>query len=152
MGAVSEDAVQHPSGKNKKGPHPNTPPLWETSRAQHCQAGRYSWAMKNMNISEDGLFSRPITQQIEQHNLDAKVSQVGTVVQVEDGIALIYGLDQVIVGDLIGFEDGGTVGIAQDLKENIVRVALTGEGLNIQEGSQVILERNRPRMFIPSEE
>jgi actin-related protein len=37
-----------PLGKNKKGPHPNTPPLWETSRAQHCQAGRYSWAMENM--------------------------------------------------------------------------------------------------------
>jgi 5'-nucleotidase len=30
--------------KNKKGHHPNTPPLWETSRAQHCQAKRYSWA------------------------------------------------------------------------------------------------------------
>ena len=30
--------------KNKKGHHLNTPPLWETSRAQHCQAGRYSWA------------------------------------------------------------------------------------------------------------
>ncbi len=34
--------------KNKEGHHPNTPPLWETSRAQHCQAGRYSWAMENM--------------------------------------------------------------------------------------------------------
>ena len=89
---------------------------------------------------------------IQQYNLDVKVPQVGTVVQVEDGIALIYGLDQVIVGDLIEFEDGGTVGIAQDLKENIVRVALTGEGLNIQEGSQVILEKNRPRAILPSEE
>jgi uncharacterized short protein YbdD (DUF466 family) len=28
--------------KNKKGHHPNTPPLWEESRAQHCQAKRYS--------------------------------------------------------------------------------------------------------------
>jgi uncharacterized protein YjbI with pentapeptide repeats len=52
MGAVSEDAVQHPSGKNKKGHHPNTPPLWEISRAQHCQAGCYSWAMKNMTAQE----------------------------------------------------------------------------------------------------
>jgi hypothetical protein len=31
--------------KNKKGHHPNTPPLWEESRAQHCQAKRYSWAI-----------------------------------------------------------------------------------------------------------
>jgi actin-related protein len=34
--------------KNKKGHHPNTPPLWEESRAQHCQAKRYSWAIENM--------------------------------------------------------------------------------------------------------
>jgi hypothetical protein len=32
--------------KNKKGHHPNTPPLWEESRTQHCQAKRYSWAIK----------------------------------------------------------------------------------------------------------
>ena len=32
--------------KNKKGLNLNTPPLWETSRAQQCQAKRYSWAMK----------------------------------------------------------------------------------------------------------
>jgi hypothetical protein len=35
-----------PLGKNKKGHYLNTPPLWETSRAQHCQAKRYSWAME----------------------------------------------------------------------------------------------------------
>jgi hypothetical protein len=48
VGAVSEDAVQQPLGtiKNKKGHHLNTPPLWEESRAQHCQAKRYSWAIK----------------------------------------------------------------------------------------------------------
>ena len=38
--------------KNKKGHHLNTPPLWEISRAQHCQAGRYSWAMENMTAQE----------------------------------------------------------------------------------------------------
>jgi uncharacterized protein YjbI with pentapeptide repeats len=38
--------------KNKKGHHPNTPPLWEESRAQHCQAKRYSWAMENMTAQE----------------------------------------------------------------------------------------------------
>jgi uncharacterized protein YjbI with pentapeptide repeats len=40
------------TSKNKKGHHPNTPPLWEISRAQHCQAKRYSWAMKNMTGQE----------------------------------------------------------------------------------------------------
>ena len=38
--------------KNKKGHHPNTPPLRETSRAQHCQAKRYSWAMESMTAQE----------------------------------------------------------------------------------------------------
>jgi uncharacterized protein YjbI with pentapeptide repeats len=40
------------TSKSKKGHHLNTPPLWETSRAQHCQAMRYSWAMKNMTARE----------------------------------------------------------------------------------------------------
>ena len=38
--------------KNKKGHHLNTPPLWETSRAQHCQAKRYAWAIENMTVPE----------------------------------------------------------------------------------------------------
>jgi molecular chaperone DnaK (HSP70) len=38
--------------KNKKGHHPNTPPLRETSRAQYSQAKRYSWAMENMTVEE----------------------------------------------------------------------------------------------------
>jgi hypothetical protein len=37
--------------KNKKGHHLNTPPLWEESRAQHCQAKRYSWAIKKYGRS-----------------------------------------------------------------------------------------------------
>jgi hypothetical protein len=47
-------ACMQPLGtiKNKKGHHPNTPPLWEESRAQHCQAKRYSWAMRNMTAEE----------------------------------------------------------------------------------------------------
>ena len=44
--------VGHNNIKNKKGHHPNTPLLWETSRAQHCKAKRYSWAMENMTAQE----------------------------------------------------------------------------------------------------
>ena len=77
-----------------------------------------------------------IQQQIEQYDQDVKVPQVGTVLQVDDGIALIYGLEQVMAGELIEFEDG-TVGIAQDLEENNVGVVLMGEGHDIQEGSPV---------------
>ncbi|WP_317134571.1 hypothetical protein [Leptolyngbya sp. 7M] len=77
-----------------------------------------------------------IRQQIEQYDQEVKVSNVGTVLQVGDGIARIYGLEQVMAGELVEFEDG-TVGIAQNLEEDNVGAVLMGDGVNIQEGSSV---------------
>jgi F-type H+/Na+-transporting ATPase subunit alpha len=77
-----------------------------------------------------------IRQQIEQYDQDVKVSNVGTVLQVGDGIARVYGLDNVMASELLEFEDG-TVGIAQNLEEDNVGVVLFGQGLGIQEGSVV---------------
>ncbi len=80
--------------------------------------------------------SNIIRQQIEQYNQDVKVSNVGTVLQVGDGIARIYGLEQVMAGELVEFEDG-TVGIALNLEEDNVGAVLMGDGRDIQEGSSV---------------
>ncbi len=80
--------------------------------------------------------SNIIRQQIEQYDQEVKVSNVGTVLQVGDGIARIYGLEQVMAGELLEFEDG-TVGIAQNLEEDNVGAVLMGDGINIQEGSSV---------------
>ncbi|ABB56368.1 F0F1 ATP synthase subunit alpha [Synechococcus elongatus] len=77
-----------------------------------------------------------IRQQIEQYSQDVKVENVGTVLQVGDGIARIYGLQQVMSGELVEFEDG-TTGIALNLEEDNVGAVLMGEGRNIQEGSTV---------------
>lgn len=77
-----------------------------------------------------------IRQQIEQYDQEIKVSNVGTVLQVGDGIARVYGLDNVMASELLEFEDG-TVGIAQNLEEDNVGVVLFGQGLGIQEGSAV---------------
>jgi F-type H+/Na+-transporting ATPase subunit alpha len=77
-----------------------------------------------------------IRQQIEQYNDDIKVSNVGTVLQVGDGIARIYGLDKAMSGELLEFEDG-TIGIALNLEADNVGAVLMGDGLNIQEGSSV---------------
>ena len=77
-----------------------------------------------------------IRQQIEQYDQDVKVSNVGTVLQVGDGIARIYGLENVMAGELLEFEDG-TVGIALNLEEDDVGAVLMGDGRNIQEGSSV---------------
>lgn len=89
----------------------------------------------SISIRPDEI-SSIILQESEQYDQDVKVSKVGTVLQVEDGIARITGLGQVMAGELIEFEDG-TVGIAQDLEENNVSVVLIGEDHDIQEGSPV---------------
>jgi len=77
-----------------------------------------------------------IKQQIEQYDQDVKVSNVGTVLQVGDGIARIYGLEKCMAGELLEFEDG-TVGIALNLEEDNVGAVLMGAGRDIQEGSPV---------------
>jgi F-type H+-transporting ATPase subunit alpha len=77
-----------------------------------------------------------IRQQIESYDQQVQVSNVGTVLQIGDGIARVYGLDKVMSGELVEFEDG-TVGIALNLEQDNVGVVLMGDGIGIQEGSNV---------------
>jgi F-type H+/Na+-transporting ATPase subunit alpha len=77
-----------------------------------------------------------IRQQIEQYDQDVQVSNVGTVLQVGDGIARIYGLEKCMAGELVEFEDG-EVGIALNLEADNVGAVLIGDGRGIQEGSSV---------------
>nr|YP_010700473.1 ATP synthase CF0 subunit alpha [Strombomonas costata]WCH63612.1 ATP synthase CF0 subunit alpha [Strombomonas costata] len=80
--------------------------------------------------------SKIIRQQIEKYNQELKVVNVGTVLQVGDGIARIYGLEKVMAGELVEFEEG-TVGIALNLEADNVGAVLMGDGLNLQEGASV---------------
>jgi len=69
---------------------------------------------------------------------EAKRSIVGTVLQVGDGIARVYGLNDVMSGELLKFEEAdNTVGIALNLENDNVGVVLMGKGLNISEGTRV---------------
>ena len=77
-----------------------------------------------------------LKQQIEDYDKSVSVSNVGTVLQVGDGIARVYGLQQAMAGELIEFEDG-TEGIALNLEDDNVGAVLMGEGYGIQEGSTV---------------
>merc|ERR1711892_635979 len=61
---------------------------------------------------------------------------IGTVLQVGDGIARVYGLDQVMSGELLEFEDK-TIGIALNLENDNVGVVLMGDGRQILEGGTV---------------
>jgi F-type H+-transporting ATPase subunit alpha len=89
----------------------------------------------SISIRPDEI-SSIIQQQIQQYDQEVKVANVGTVLQVGDGIARIYGLEKAMAGELLEFEDG-TIGIAQNLEEDNVGAVLMGEGRNIQEGSTV---------------
>lgn len=88
-----------------------------------------------INIRPDEI-SNIIRQQIESYDQEVQIDNVGSVLQVGDGIARIYGLDQVMAGELLEFEDS-TVGIALNLENDNVGAVLMGPGLGILEGSAV---------------
>jgi len=82
--------------------------------------------------------SSVISEQILSYTSNYEVKSVGTVLQVGDGIARVYGLDEVMAGELLEFEDSDkTVGIALNLENDNVGVVLMGDGFGILEGSTV---------------
>ena len=86
-----------------------------------------------MSIRPDEIAS-VIKQQIESYDLDLKMDEVGTVLEVGDGIARIHGLDNVMASEMIEF-DNGTYGLAFNLEEDSVGVVIMGDYLSIREGS-----------------
>jgi len=77
-----------------------------------------------------------LRQQLSNFNASADLEEVGTVLQVGDGIARVYGLGNVRYGELVEFENGVRA-IALNLEEDNVGVVLMGETGGIQEGSKV---------------
>ena len=77
-----------------------------------------------------------LRQQLGNSNVSAELEEVGTVLQVGDGIARVYGLSSVSSGELVEFENGVRA-IALNLEEDNVGVVLMGESGNIKEGAKV---------------
>ncbi|MGZ4030549.1 MAG: F0F1 ATP synthase subunit alpha [Tumebacillaceae bacterium] len=77
-----------------------------------------------------------IKQQIENYNSDIQVYDVGTVIQVGDGIARIHGLEKVMAGELLEFSNG-QLGMAFNLEQNNVGAVVLGTVVGIKEGDQV---------------
>jgi len=77
-----------------------------------------------------------LRQQLSSFNDSAELEEVGTVLQVGDGIARVYGLSNVSAGELVEFENGVRA-IALNLEEDNVGVVLMGESGNIKEGAKV---------------
>jgi F-type H+-transporting ATPase subunit alpha len=80
--------------------------------------------------------SRVIRDQIANFDAEAQVSEVGTVLSVGDGIARIYGLDNVQAGEMVEFANG-TKGMALNLEADNVGVVIFGSDADISEGSGV---------------
>src|SRR5207342_1390170 len=77
-----------------------------------------------------------LRQQLSNFNASVDLEEIGTVLQVGDGIARVYGLANVRYGELVEFENGVRA-IALNLEEDNVGVVLMGETGGIQEGSKV---------------
>lgn len=77
-----------------------------------------------------------IKHELEKYRVRLRVDSTGTVLQVGDDIAIIYGLDDVMMGELVQFP-GGTIGIVFNLEEDSVGVVVLGAQKNIKEGDIV---------------
>src|SRR5882724_8887884 len=77
-----------------------------------------------------------LRQQLSNFNVGGDLEEVGTVLQVGDGIARVYGLNNVRSGELVEFENG-VKAIALNLEEDNVGVVLMGESGDIKEGAKV---------------
>ena len=87
----------------------------------------------NINLSE---ISSLIKDQIKNYKDEITTENVGRVVEVGDGIAIIHGLDKAMSSELLEFP-GGIYGMVQNLEENAVGAILLGETAGIKEGDTV---------------
>ena len=88
-----------------------------------------------MKISSDEITS-VIKKQIENYKVDLNVDEVGTVLEVGDGIAHVYGLQNCMAGELLELPNG-VYGMALNLEESNVGAVLLGHSETIKEGDTV---------------
>ena len=88
-----------------------------------------------MNLRPEEI-SSVIKEQIKNYSTQLEVSDVGTVIQVADGIARVHGLENAMQGELLEFP-GGVFGMVLNLEEDNVGAVLLGDARNINEGDMV---------------
>ena len=88
-----------------------------------------------MTVINPDEISSIIKSNIENYSTKTEVSNVGSVLEIGDGIARVYGLRNVMSNELVEFDDGkGTLGITLNLEEDNVGVVILGEYTHIKEG------------------
>jgi F-type H+-transporting ATPase subunit alpha len=90
----------------------------------------------DMNQIRADEISRVLKEQINQYSKKIEVSEAGSVLSVGDGVARVYGLENVQAGELVEFSSG-VQGMVLNLEEGYVGVVIFGEDRNIKEGDTV---------------
>ena len=78
-----------------------------------------------------------LRQQLSGFKYESELEEIGTVLQVGDGIARVFGLNNAQSGELVEFEESGVIGIVLNLEEDNVGVVLLGDSFEIKEGHTV---------------
>ena len=103
--------------------------------------------MGNINASE---IISVLKSEISDFDRKTGLMETGTVIRVGDGIATVFGLQHVMYGELVEF-DNGTRGIVQNLETKTIGVVLLGSDYGITEGSQVVRTKKRAGVGVSSQ-
>ena len=89
---------------------------------------------------------RVLKEQISKYNKNVEVAETGSVLSVGDGVARIYGLENVMAGEMVEFSNG-IQGMALNLESSQVGVVIFGEDRNIKEGD--VVKRTKKIVSVP---
>ena len=87
--------------------------------------------------------SSVIKEQIKRYSTELEVSDVGTVIQIADGIARVHGLEKAMQGELLEFPND-VYGLVMNLEEEHVGAVLLGDSKEVKEGDVVLFENDLP--------
>ena len=118
--------------------------------------GKLYWNYKRLllggervsNVDQNDIIS-VLKSEIEDYDVKMVVKETGIVTSIGDGIATIYGLDNVMYGELVEFETG-VRGIVQNLQTKTIGCVLLGSDYGLTEGSKVV--RTKKRAGVPVSE
>jgi proton translocating ATP synthase F1 alpha subunit len=109
---------------------------WST-RGRQRQFKEHIEALRSVAKSSDADIMSVLKSGVEDFNLMAKHQEIGTVLRVGDGIAMVSGLTDVMYGEVVLF-DSGVKGMVQNIGRDSVGIILFGSEANIGESSRVV--------------
>lgn len=77
-----------------------------------------------------------IKERIENFDLNLEIEETGKIISIADGVAKVYGLKNIMAGEMVEFENGDT-GMASNLEESSVGIVILGKGEGLKEGASV---------------